>query len=141
MTSLGVPRGANGSGANAISSLGHIAGFLTFSGSGAHGALYNGQWTDLGSYPGASSTIAYGINSSDEVVGIAFFPNQYHPFRPGKHVGVIFMNGSAVNLTTLIHGGSGFTITDAVGINDAGQILCNATTPSGSKHAVLLTPQ
>lgn len=51
------------------------------------------------------------------------------------------MSGSAVNLTTLIKGNSGFTITDAVGINDAGQVLCNATTPNGSKHAVLLRPQ
>src|ERR1017187_4289089 len=35
--------------------------------------------------------------------------------------------------------GTGFTIPDAVGINDSGQILCNATNASGNKHAVLLT--
>jgi hypothetical protein len=38
-----------------------------------------------------------------------------------------------VDLNTLIPSGTGFTLTDAVGINDSGQIVCNATN-------VLLTP-
>jgi len=33
------------------------------------------------------------------------------------------------------------TITDAIGINDSGEILCDATNSSGYKHAVLLTPE
>jgi hypothetical protein len=44
-----------------------------------------------------------------------------------------------VNLNTLIPSGSGFTLTDAVGINDSGQILCDATDASGNEHAVLLS--
>jgi hypothetical protein len=65
----------------------------------------------------------------------------YHPFRPGKHVGFIVSNGSLVDLNTLIPSNSGFTITDAVGINDSGQILCDATNASGYEHAILLTPK
>jgi hypothetical protein len=45
-----------------------------------------------------------------------------------------------VGLNTLVHTNSGFTITDAVGINDSGEILCNATNAGGYEHAILLTP-
>ena len=33
------------------------------------------------------------------------------------------------------------SITDATGINDSGEILCDATKSGGSTHAVLLTPK
>ena len=46
-----------------------------------------------------------------------------------------------INLNTLIPTGTGFTLTDAVAINDSGQILCDATNSNGSEHAVLLTPK
>jgi hypothetical protein len=35
--------------------------------------------------------------------------------------------------------GTGFTLTDAVAINDSGQILCDATNAADSEHAVLLS--
>jgi hypothetical protein len=65
----------------------------------------------------------------------------YHPFRPGKHVGFIYRNGVLIDLNTITPSNSGFIITDAVGINDSGQILCTATNTSGNVHAVLLAPQ
>ena len=46
-----------------------------------------------------------------------------------------------VDLNTLIPPGTGFTLTDAVGINDSGQILCDANNAGGSEHAVLLSPK
>jgi hypothetical protein len=73
-------------------------------------------------------------------VGTAFFPQtSYHPPKPGKHVPFISTASGLVNLNTLIPSGSGFTLTDAVAINDSGQILCDATNASGSEHAVLLS--
>jgi probable HAF family extracellular repeat protein len=108
-----------------------------------HGTLYtNGVWSDLGNFSGAVATVAYGINRSGKIVGTAYFPvKSYHPYRPGKHVGVIFTNGAVVDLNTLITPNSGFTMTDATAINDAGQIAGDATNASGNEHAVLLTPQ
>jgi uncharacterized membrane protein len=98
---------------------------------------------DLGVYPGnKDSNSATGVNSSGQVVGIAVFPVQsYHPLRPGKHVAFIYRNGGLVDLDTLLSSNPGFTITDAIGINDVGQILCNATNSSDIQHAVLLTPK
>lgn len=125
---------------NAISSTGEIAGTIFFnSGSSPHTAVYsNGVWTDLGGISGVA-VHGTGVNSSGQVIATGFFPIQsYHPFRPGKHVGYIIRNGALVDLNTLIPANSGFTITDAIAINDAGQILCNA---NNSDRAVLLTPQ
>jgi probable HAF family extracellular repeat protein len=111
--------------------------------SSGHGALYsNGSWSDLGGFAGASATIALGINASGQVIGTAFFPVQsYHPFRPGKHVALLFTSSGPVDLDTLIPPNSGFTLTDATAINDNGQIAADATNSGGAKRAVLLTPK
>ena len=142
-TYLGAPPGASAASAFAINSTGQIAGALYFNGVPSHAALYsNGIWTDLGAIPGAAGTHATSINTAGQVVGISVFPiTSYHPFRPGKHVGFIVRNGSPVDLNTLIASNSGFTITDATGINASGEILCDATNTSGYTHAVLLTPK
>ena len=143
MVSLGVPFGANGSDANAISSTGQIAGVIYRSGQPSHAAHYsNGSWADLGAFAGASGTSAAGINAAGQIVGTAVFPiKSYHPFLPGKHVGFIYRNGALIDLNTITPSSSGFIITDAVGINDSGQILCTATNTTGNAHAVLIAPQ
>jgi hypothetical protein len=61
------------------------------------------------------------------------------PPKPGKHVPFISTTSGLVNLNTLISAGTGFTSTDALAINDAGQIVCDATNASGKEHAVLLS--
>jgi chitinase len=143
MVSLGVPPGATSSYANAINGTGQIAGVIYLASGPSHAALYsNGVWTDLGAFPGAAGTSATGINTANQIVGTAVFPvKSYHPFRPGKHVGFIYRNGVLVDLNALIPANSGFTITDAAGINDSGQILCTATNTAASAHAVLLNPK
>ena len=101
----------------------------------------NGRWTDLGGLSGAA-THATSINTAGQVVGTAIFLQTiYHPPKPGKHVALIFRKGAVIDLNTLIPANSGFTITDAIAINDPGDILCNATNASGTKRAVLLTPK
>jgi probable HAF family extracellular repeat protein len=143
MTTLPVPTGASAVSAFAINDIGEIAGAMFFtSGAPSHAAkLVSGTWTDLGGISGAAASRATGINLSGQVVGTAFFPQtQYHPPKPGKHVPFISTSGGLVNLNTLIQSGTGLTITDAVGINDSGHILCNATNTAVSKRAVLLSP-
>jgi probable HAF family extracellular repeat protein len=144
ISKLPVPAGSSAVSAFAINDNGEIAGALYFSsGAPPHAASYsNGVWTDLGAIAGAVSSLAKGINIAGQVVGTAFFsPTQYHPPKPGKHVPFIYSGGGLVDLNTLIPAGGVFVITDAVGINDSGHILCNATNASGNEHAVLLTPQ
>jgi probable HAF family extracellular repeat protein len=141
-TFLGVPPGASSFSAFAVNSTGEVVGASYLTTGPSRAALYNnGTWTDLGAVPGAAGTHASGINTAGEVVGIAVFPvTSYHPFKPGKHVGFV-CNGSPVDLNTLIPSNSGFIITDAIAINDSGEILCNATNAGGFKRAVLLTPK
>jgi len=144
MTTLPVPAGSNGVSAFAINDNGEIAGAIFFSsGAPAHAAQFsNGVWTDLGAISGAASSTAKAINIAGQIVGTAIFPQtQYHPPKPGKHVPFISTTSGLVDLNTLIPSGTGFTLTDAVGINDSGQILCDANNASGSEHAVLLTPK
>jgi probable HAF family extracellular repeat protein len=140
MTTVPNPAGTRGAFGVAINDNGEIVGALYPSAGGSHAAKFSdGEWTDLGNFPGATGSEANAINTAGEIVGTAIFPPIYKPFRAGKHVAVISTAGGLVNLNTLIPSGSGFTLTDAVGINDAGQILCDATNASGNEHAVLLS--
>jgi probable HAF family extracellular repeat protein len=145
MTDLGTPASANSSSAAAINRNGQIAGAASF-GNATHAAMYgNGVWTDLGMMPGATvGNMATSINNSGQVVGVSIFPILYNkkPLHPTTHVGFIFRSGVLVDLNTLIPANSGFLITSAVGINDSGEILCNAKTSTGVVYrAVLLTPK
>jgi probable HAF family extracellular repeat protein len=140
MTTIPNPAGSSEALGVAINDNGEIVGELYPTAGGSHAAKFsNGVWTDLGNLPGAQGSEATAINSSGEIVGTAVFPPIYKPFRAGKHVPFITTAGGLVNLNTLIPAGSGFTLTDAVGINDSGQILCDATNASGNEHAVLLS--
>jgi probable HAF family extracellular repeat protein len=144
MTTLPVPAGSSGVSAFAISDNGVIVGAVYFSsGAPAHAARFsNGVWTDLGAIPGAGSSTAKAINIAGQIVGTAVFAQtQYHPPKPGKHVPFISTTGGLIDLNTLIPSGTGFILTDAVGINDSGQILCDANNASGDERAVLLTPK
>jgi probable HAF family extracellular repeat protein len=142
MTDLGTPAGASASSAVAINRNGQIAGSADF-GNLSHVVLYsNGVWTDLGAVPGATGTSVSSLNNSGQVVGSAFFPTGYGaPPRKSSHIGWVLQNGALVDLNTLIPANSGFIITSAVGINDSGEILCNAKTSTGASRATLLTPK
>jgi len=133
---------ASGPCATAINNNGQIVGAIYLS-TGSDAAVYsNGVWTDLGAFPGAVGTKATGINLAGQIVGTAVFRQvSYEPPIPGKHVPFIVSNGALVDLNTLIPTNTGFTLTDALGINGSGQIVCDATNSSGFTHAVLLTPK
>jgi len=109
-----------------------------------HAALYsNGSWTDLGAFQG-HATEALGINTSGQIVGFALIlaRNKKCPScgEQDESRGLIFTSSGAVDLNTLIPPSSGFTIREAIGINDSGQIVTDAENSGGVFHAVLLTP-
>ncbi len=142
MTTLPNPAGSRGGFGVAINDSGEIVGTLYPSEGGSHAAKFSdGAWTDLGNFTGAQGSGANAINTAGQIVGTAIFPPIYKPFRPGKHVSFISTSSGLVNLNTLIPSGTGFTLTDAVDINESGQILCDATNASGNEHAVLLSPK
>jgi probable HAF family extracellular repeat protein len=52
----------------------------------------------------------------------------------------IYSGGTVQNLNNLVPPGSGFTLYDATGINDNGQIVVTGYNAQGYRHAFLLTP-
>jgi probable HAF family extracellular repeat protein len=122
--------------AYAINNGGQIVGYSTPPNRSAHAFLYSGgKMTDLGIF--FDSSVAEAINTSGVVVGQADVLNkdgttQYHAF--------IYSSGTLRDLNNLIPAGSGFVLTEATGINDAGQIVANGSNSTGQNHAFLLNP-
>jgi hypothetical protein len=95
------------------------------------------KMTDLGRYN--IDTVPAAINDSGVIVG-----STYGEDGDGDTFTDAFIHtasGGFQDLNTLIPAGSGWVLTDAVGVNDAGQIICEADQTSGGDiHAFLLTP-
>jgi probable HAF family extracellular repeat protein len=125
MTDLGVLAGTTASQGLAINDLGQVVGrsfYTTGTGVEVNSAfLYSGStMVNLGYGQ------AFGINNAGDVVGC-----------DGSHA-FIYQNGTMIDLNTLIAPGSGWTLSAAFAINDAGQIVGQGSF-NGNK-AFLLTP-
>ena len=99
-------------------------------------ALYsNGTVTDLGTLGGINSS-ANAINNSNVIVG-------HSEFNSGNQLpfiqAFIYKDGAIVNLNARIPANSGWNLTTAQSINDAGQIAGYGVI-NGQTHAFLLTP-
>lgn len=79
-----------------------------------------------------NTKLAYGINSGGDVVGYSWTLDDV------TH-GFVYSGGVMLDLNSLLEIGSGWTIDGAYGINDAGQILAEAT-HDGERYAVELNP-
>jgi probable HAF family extracellular repeat protein len=110
-----------------------------------YGVLYaGGKVTNLGlpasevsPYP-IFESYALAINDYGQIVGLTDVTISAEDPR-----GMLYMNGQMYDLNNLIGTtGTSLTITEAIGINDFGQILCNASVfqDNYSEHAVILTP-
>jgi probable HAF family extracellular repeat protein len=107
-----------------INNLGQIVGWGDTSTGAAHGFLdSNGTVTDLGAF------LPNGLNDNGVIVGTELNGGAF-----------IYSGGTVQDLNTLIPANSGYTITDADGINDNGQIITQASDATTSEAAVLLTP-
>jgi probable HAF family extracellular repeat protein len=105
---------------SAFNNFGQVVGYQQISTGAVDGFLLsNGKLTDLG-----TNFLPAAINDNGVIVGGPF----------------IYSGGTLQNLNTLIPSGSGFTLANANGINDNGQIVVTGYNAQGYYHSFLLTP-
>jgi probable HAF family extracellular repeat protein len=131
--------GGSQSYAAAINGHGDVTGNASLPGNNSHAFVWqpstangtSGTMTDLD--PSSSDSLGVDINSSGLVVGSS--DGAPVLWRPGT-------NGSytMTSLNNLIPTGTGWVIQSATGINDSGQIVVEATSLSGGRYGLLLTP-
>jgi probable HAF family extracellular repeat protein len=121
--------------ADAINDAGQVAGVSLIAGDVAwHPFLYSGGvMHDLGSFGGTSGE-ARAINAAGVVVGYSSFAGF------GFSHAFVYANGSLIDLNDVTEGLGIQVLMDAVGINDAGQIVTNSCNEFGYCAPVLLTP-
>jgi probable HAF family extracellular repeat protein len=106
-------------------------------GATVHAFLYqDGHMVDLGALLGTSSSVALGINSLNQVVGT-------YTSAPDSNRAFLYQNGTMSDLNTLIPVSAGLSLTQAVAINNNGQILAEGDVTSGvmaGPDVFLLTP-
>jgi probable HAF family extracellular repeat protein len=83
--------------------------------------------------PEATGSGANAINAAGDIVGWMLIGSD-----PGD-VAVLWADGQVIDLNTLLPADSGWTLNDATGINDLGQIVGDGTY-DGQEEAFLLTP-
>jgi probable HAF family extracellular repeat protein len=114
--------------AMAINDKGTAVGYSTIAGDGAqHAFRGSGKMTDLGTLPGSTESRAYGINGHGVIVGSS-----------GGRAFVV-RHGSMADLNALIAPGSGWVLTRAAAINEAGEIAGTGL-HAGVRRAFLLKP-
>jgi probable HAF family extracellular repeat protein len=126
-----------------INDSGEIAGSADLPTHGLHDAVIwkHGRIHDLGTLPGDPCSRAYGLNARGQVVGTSTdCVNTLHAF-------VWQDGGPMMDLNALIQPGTGYQLTNAIDINDRGEIIARAAplgfTPDDDAdlgHLALLIP-
>lgn len=133
MRDLGVLSGGVGSLAFAVNDAVQVVGTSDVGGGSQHAFLYaDGAMTDLGTISGRSNSAAYSINEYGWIVGHSYTnASDRHAF--------VYDGISISDLNDATMNGTGWVLTDALGINDAGQIVGYGSF-NGRTRAFLLDP-
>jgi probable HAF family extracellular repeat protein len=122
------------SGAYGVNDAGQVVGGQVVSSSIGEAFLYDGgTLTDLGNL-GHGVAGALAINDAGVIVGGATARDSW-----SGH-GFVYADGAMTDLNDLVPPGSGLTIVQANGINNAGQIVGQAQDRFSRNYAILLTP-
>jgi probable HAF family extracellular repeat protein len=134
MTDLGTLGGGSSS-ALGINSYGQVVGYSGTASGALHAFLYDdGTLIDLGTLGGdGQNSQANAINDSGEIVG------ESGTGMTGPHA-FLYIGGTMLDLNSLINPSLGWTILDATGINDSGQIVAYGFQNQTETDALLLTP-
>jgi len=132
---LGLLPGGTFGCANSINDAGEIVGQSDATSSPRAVLWKNGAIIDLGTVAGDACSGANWINSRGQIVGFgeADCNNEDHAFLSEN-------GGPLIDLQTLVPPGSGVTLTNAIFINDRGEIAGRGVLSNGDQHAVLLIP-
>lgn len=117
-----------------INALGRVVGYAHTPAETRHAALWkNGLIQDLGTLPGYANSIAFSINNFGRVVG-----NVYNDVSSPR--AMVYRKGTMHDLNSLIPAASGWTLEQAISINDNGRIV-GWGMHGGKRHAFALTPK
>jgi probable HAF family extracellular repeat protein len=136
-TDLGTLAGAAESGARGINASGQVVGLSFTSGSTTTGTLWQGgKAIALSPVGGIGNSTELGINDAGAVVGwSASAPGTTTPLHA-----TLWEDGNALDLNTLVGLSNLFTLTQAVAINNNGQIAADGIDSSGRSLVFLLNP-
>jgi probable HAF family extracellular repeat protein len=95
--------------------------------------ITSGHMHDLGTLKGSTNSVGMALNNLGDVVG------QSDGFAPYAQHAFLYNGTKMLDLNLLIPSGSGWTLLEATGINDAGQITGQGVL-NGGFYGFLLTP-
>ena len=125
--------GGNNSNGVAINTQGQVVGYADLPGGDQRAFLFaQGKMKNLGTLPGGTQSFAYGIDGRGRVVGAS-------DAKDSALRAFIYSDGVMQDLNKLIPADSGWVLTEAKGINEAGQIVGYGFL-DGERRAFLLTP-
>ncbi|CAA9582152.1 MAG: hypothetical protein AVDCRST_MAG19-4153 [uncultured Thermomicrobiales bacterium] len=101
--------------------------------------LPTGTTTDLGTLPGYERSEVFGINDAGPVAGFARVTTPGGPLEPIRPFLSDHRDGTMTDLNDLIPAASGWVVTYALDINNAGEIVGQGML-GGERHVLLLTP-
>jgi probable HAF family extracellular repeat protein len=131
---LGVLPGHASSAARSVNQIGQVVG-VSSDAVFSRAFLWDlGRMRDLGLLPGHASSEANAISVNGDVVGRSGSPDL------SDSRAVLWRGGRAIDLNTLIPPGSGWTLSNATGINDL-QHIVGVGIRNGETRAILLTPR
>lgn len=141
MMDLGTLGGTHGSAAW-LNDSGEVVGSSTNEGNEALLAFRwkGGVMTNLGTLPGNGCSTSDAVNSSGQVVGGSGFLADWPACTDLVEHAFLWECGRMIDLNSFVPDSSGLTLTEAVFINDRGEISGFGTLPNGDQHDFLLLP-